>query len=83
MCGRSSGPATESSRATTIRSGTRGVVDRDHGVFIFPDTHAMTRDRKPQHCYSVRFAARELWGPGASARDSVYVDLWDDHLDPA
>jgi nitrile hydratase len=63
--------------------GRRGVVDRDHGVFIFPDTHAMTRDRKPQHCYSVRFAARELWGPGASARDSVYLDLWDGHLDPA
>lgn len=63
--------------------GRRGVIDRDHGVFIFPDTHAMTRDRKPQHCYSVRFAARELWGPAASPRDSVYVDLWDDHLDPA
>ena len=63
--------------------GKRGVIDRDHGVFIFADTHAMTRDKKPQHCYSVRFAARELWGPGASSRDSVYVDLWDDHLDPA
>ena len=63
--------------------GRRGVVDRDHGVFIFADTHAMTRHKKPQHCYSVRFAARELWGSGASARDSVYIDLWDDHLDPA
>ena len=59
------------------------VIDRDHGVFIFADTNAMTRDRKPQHCYSVRFTARELWGPDASARDSVHVDLWDDHLDPA
>jgi nitrile hydratase len=63
--------------------GRYGVIDRDHGVFIFADTNAMTRDKKPQHCYSVRFAARELWGPDASARDSVYVDLWDDHLDPA
>ena len=63
--------------------GKRGVIDRDHGVFIFPDTHAMTRDKKPQHCYSVRFAAHELWGHQASARDSVYLDLWDDHLDPA
>ncbi len=63
--------------------GKRGVVDRDHGVFIFPDTHAMTRDKKPQHCYSVRFAARELWGSSAPTRDSVYLDLWDDHLDPA
>jgi nitrile hydratase subunit beta len=63
--------------------GRRGVIDRDHGVFIFADTNAMRREPKPQHCYSVRFAARELWGPAASARDSVYVDLWDDHLDPA
>ena len=63
--------------------GRHGVIDRDHGVFIFADTNAMSRDRKPQHLYSVRFAARELWGPAASARDAVYVDLWDDHLDPA
>jgi len=60
-----------------------GVIDRDHGVFIFPDTSAMTGDRKPQHLYSVRFAARELWGPDASTRDCVIVNLWDDHLDPA
>jgi nitrile hydratase subunit beta len=63
--------------------GKHGVVDRDHGVFVFPDTNAMTRDKKPQHCYAVRFSAQELWGPAASPRDSVYVDLWDDHLDPA
>jgi len=63
--------------------GRRGAIDRDHGVFIFADTNAMSRDQKPQHCYSVRFTARELWGPDAPARDSVYLDLWDDHLDPA
>ena len=63
--------------------GRRGVIERDHGVFIFADTHAMRRDKKPQHCYSVRFTARELWGTDASARDSVFVDLWDDHLDRA
>lgn len=63
--------------------GRRGVIDRDFGVYVFPDTSAMTRDPKPQHLYSVRFAARELWGPDAADRDSVYVNLWDDHLDPA
>jgi nitrile hydratase len=63
--------------------GPHGTIHRDHGVFVFADTNAMTRDKKPQHCYSVRFAARELWGPTASARDSVYLDLWDDHLDAA
>ncbi|MGH7354620.1 MAG: nitrile hydratase subunit beta [Candidatus Rokuibacteriota bacterium] len=61
--------------------GRRGVVDRDHGVFTFPDTHAAGQGKKPQHVYSVRFAARELWGPEASARDAIYVDLWDDYLD--
>lgn len=63
--------------------GRHGVIDRDHGVFVFADTNAMNRDKKPQHLYSVRFPARELWGTTASARDSVYVNLWDDHLDAA
>ena len=63
--------------------GKRGVIERDHGVFVFADTNAMRRDKKPQHCYSVRFAAQELWGSQASPRDSVYIDLWDDHLEPA
>lgn len=63
--------------------GRRGLIDRDFGVFIFPDTSAMSRDPKPQHLYNVRFGARELWGEGVRARDSVYVNLWDDHLDPA
>lgn len=63
--------------------GRRGVVHSDHGVFAFPDTNALGKGPKPQHCYSVRFAARELWGPDASARDAVYIDLWDDYLEPA
>lgn len=63
--------------------GRRGVVAIDHGVFVFPDTHAAGEGTKPQHVYSVRFAARELWGADASARDSVYVDLWDDYLEAA
>jgi nitrile hydratase beta subunit len=63
--------------------GRRGVVDRDHGVFIFPDTHAAGLGRKPQHVYSVRFQAQELWGPDGHPRDAIYVDLWDDYLDPA
>jgi nitrile hydratase beta subunit len=60
-----------------------GAIDRDHGVHVFPDTNAHFLGEKPQHVYSVRFAARELWGEQASPRDAVYIDLWDDHLDPA
>jgi nitrile hydratase len=60
-----------------------GIVERDHGVFVFPDTNAHFQGEKPQHVYSVRFRARELWGEQAPAKDSVYVDLWDDYLEPA
>lgn len=60
-----------------------GKIDRDHGVHIFPDTNAHGLGEKRQHCYSVKFAAQELWGAQASPRDSVYVDLWDDHLERA
>lgn len=63
--------------------GREGTVDRDHGVFVFADAHAMGLGAQPQHLYSVRFAAQALWGPQADPRDAVYVDLWDAHLDPA
>ena len=63
--------------------GQLGTIDRDHGVYVFPDTNAHFLGEKPQHVYSVRFAARELWGDQASARDSVYIDLWEDYLEPA
>lgn len=75
--------STGHTRLPRYARGRRGLIHRDHGVFIFADTHAMRRERKPQHCYSVRFTARELWGANASVRDSVFVDLWDDHLAPA
>jgi nitrile hydratase len=60
-----------------------GVVDRDHGVFIFADAHAATGTKEPQHCYSVRFEGTTLWGAGAPRRDAVYVDLFEPYLDPA
>src|SRR6266436_4603119 len=60
-----------------------GMIDRDHGVFVFPDTNAHFLGEKPQHVYSVRFAARELWGEQAPQKDSVYLDMWDDYLEPA
>ena len=63
--------------------GRRGVVARDHGVFVFPDTNALGKGRKPQHVYSVRFTAEELWGREGHPRDIVHLDLWDDYLDHA
>lgn len=61
--------------------GRTGVIVRDHGVHTFPDTNALNQGQKRQHLYVVRFAARELWGPEASARDSVHLDLFEDYLE--
>jgi nitrile hydratase subunit beta len=61
--------------------GKQGVIHRDHGVFVFPDTNAHFQGEKPQHLYSVRFEAVELWGAGAASHDAVYIDLWEDYLE--
>ena len=63
--------------------GKSGTIERDRGIYVFPDTHAHFLGETPQHLYSVRFAARELWGDQATVRDSVYLDMWDDYLEPA
>jgi nitrile hydratase len=60
-----------------------GTIERDHGVFDFEDTASQQLAKKPQHVYAVRFAARELWGEQAVPQDSVYIDMWDDYLEPA
>jgi len=62
--------------------GKAGVIARDWGVFVFPDTNAHHAGTKPQHCYSVSFDARELWGKSADSRERVYIDLWEDYLEP-
>ena len=65
--------------------GKRGVVTRDHGVFNLQDTDAdgYALGEFPQHVYTVRFEASELWGPHGGRRDAVFADLWEDYLDRA
>jgi len=61
--------------------GKAGVIVRDRGVFLFPDTNAHDLGEKPQHMYSVRFSARDLWGNQASPRDFIHLGMWDDYLE--
>jgi nitrile hydratase len=63
--------------------GKQGVIDRVHGTFVYPDTNAHGGGEDPQPVYCVRFEARELWGSATPARDSVYIDLWEDYLESA
>jgi nitrile hydratase subunit beta len=82
VCAKKINP-TGHTRLPRYARGNLGVVDRIHGAHVFPDTNAHFRGENPQHLYSVRFAARELWGDAATARDAVYIDLWEDYLEPA
>lgn len=63
--------------------GRSGVIEQLHGVHVFPDSQAHGRGEDPRPLYRVRFSARELWGPEASPRDSVSLDLWEPYLEPA
>ena len=82
-CARAIPNPTGHTRLPRYARGKSGVIFRDHGVYNFPDTNADGRGPKRQHVYSVRFAARELWGEQASPRDFVHLDLWDDYLEHA
>ena len=58
-----------------------GVIERGHGVHVFPDTNAHSQGENPQHLYCVAFTTQELWGEAASPRDKVYVDMWESYLE--
>jgi nitrile hydratase len=62
--------------------GRRGVIHKDHGVYPFQDAVPGGAQRRLQHLYTVRFTGRELWGSRGHSRDRVFVELWDDHLEP-
>ncbi len=59
-----------------------GVIQEHHGAHVFPDLSAQGV-RVGRHLYCVRFEASELWGENANGNSAVYVDLWEDYLEPA
>ena len=72
-------------RSPRYTRGKTGTVIRLNGAFALQDTdvNGIWLGGRAQQVYTVRFAARELWGSQASPRDSIYVDLWEDYLDRA
>jgi nitrile hydratase len=69
-------------RSTRYSRGKTGEIVRAHGVFVYPDSNSEWQGDDPQHVYTVRFAARELWGEAAGERDSLCLDLWEPYLEP-
>lgn len=62
--------------------GKHAVITGYHGAHVFPDSNALGLGENPQHLYSVRIPARELWGPDAEPRESIQIDLWESYLEP-
>jgi nitrile hydratase len=63
--------------------GRQGVIIARRGAHVFPDSHAHGKGEDPRPLYTVRFAARDLWGEAANPRDSVCLDLWEPYLERA
>jgi nitrile hydratase subunit beta len=80
--GRNINPTTHT-RMPRYTRGKTGVVTRDRGVFNLPDSEEASGEPKPQYVYLIQFAARTLWGEATSAHDSLYIDMWEDYLEPA
>jgi nitrile hydratase subunit beta len=61
--------------------GKKGEIARLRGSFAVEDRTAHHLSPDPQQVYSVRFSARELWGPSAPEKDALFIDLWESYLD--
>lgn len=75
-------PATHTRLPRNVR-GRPGIIERLHGCHVFPDTNALGQGENPQWLYTVRFDARDLWGPEADQMLKVSVDAWEPYLEPA
>jgi nitrile hydratase len=60
-----------------------GVIERDHGCQVFPDSAAMDAGENPQWLYTVVFEAVELWGVDADPAVKVSIDAFEPYLEPA
>jgi len=69
-------------RARYIR-GKRGIITAAHGTYIYPDTAGNGLGECPEHLYTVKFTAAELWGAEyADPHGANYFDVWEPYLTP-
>ncbi len=62
--------------------GRPGTIHLLHGAHVLPDANAHGRGEAPEHLFTVRFDAHDLWGPDTTASE-VLVDCWDSYLEDA
>lgn len=71
----------EHTRQPRYIRGRSGTIVRHVGGEPLPEKAAQGVC-EPEHVYLVRFEACDLWGD-KSARDAVYLELWESYLEPA
>ena len=75
-------PATHT-RLPRYARGRVGVIERDHGCQVFPDSAATESGENPQWLYTVVFDGTELWGPDADPSVKISIDAFEPYLEPA
>jgi len=75
-------PATHT-RLPRYARGHVGVVERNLGCNVFPDTSAMEAGENPQWLYTVVFDGVELWGPDSDPTVKVSIDAFEPYLEAA
>ena len=75
-------PATHTRLPRYVR-GHVGVVERNHGCQVFPDSTAMELGENPQWLYTVVFEGRDLWGADGDPTSKISIDAFEPYLDPA
>ena len=73
-------PATHTRLPRYVR-GHVGVVERDHGCHVFPDTVAHDKGENPQWLYTVVFDGAELWGADGDPTLKVSVEAFEPYLE--
>ena len=73
---------TTHTRLPRYARGKVGLVGEVHGAFVFPDDNALGDRFAAQCLYTVRYSAKELWGPQGDARSDVHIDAWESYLEP-
>jgi nitrile hydratase subunit beta len=63
--------------------GHSGVVERNNGCHVFPDSSATEAGENPQWLYTVVFDGRELWGNDADHSVKVSIDAFEPYLERA
>ena len=61
--------------------GHAGIVERDHGCQVFPDSAATDAGENPQWLYTVVFDGRELWGADADPTVKISIDAFEPYLE--